>query len=228
LFLDPELGLFSVADGMGGHRGGEVASRLASETLAQFIKATSSGTEMTWPFPFDPRQSPGANRLSAGMRLSNRRVFDAGRTDPQLAGMGTTLVAVLVSRSHLVIGHVGDSRAYRLRANRLEQLTIDHTWVAAVLGAGGETRKEDHPMRHVLTNGIGMREDVIPVITELSQEAGDTWLLCSDGVHGFLNDDAIAEALSAATPDAAADRIVRGAVNGGGTDNATAVVLRFV
>lgn len=228
LFRDADVGLFVVADGMGGHRAGEVASRLATETLAQFITATTGRNDMTWPFAFDPALSPTANRLSAGIRLANRRVHDAGRGDPQLAGMGTTLVAALVGRSHLVIGHVGDSRAYRLHNGELDQLTRDHTWVAAVLGTDPGARRDDHPLRHVLTSGIGMREDVTPAITEQPVRSGDSWMLCSDGVHGFIRDNEISRALAADTPAEAADRVVRAAIDAGSTDNATALVLRFV
>lgn len=227
LFSDSRAGLFVVADGMGGHRAGEIASQMAVETVVQFINQTAGGhRETTWPFPYNPELSAGANRLSAGIRLANRRVFDAGRNDTQLAGMGTTLVAALVGRSQIVIGHVGDSRAYRLKDGRLELMTQDHTWVAAVLGA--DAAKEDHPMRHVLTSGIGLREDVMVDLSEQPLAPGDCWLLCSDGVHGFVGAAALANALGEPSPDVAAERIVREAIAGGGSDNATAIVLRFV
>ncbi len=226
LHRDPAAGLFIVADGMGGHRAGEVASRLAADTLVEFINQTSTIGELTWPFPFDTALSQSANRLVAGIRLANRKVFEAGRTDAQLSGMGTTLVAALVGRSHIVIGHVGDSRAYRLRSGRLDQMTHDHTWVAVVLG--NDAVHEDHPMRHVLTSGIGMREDVNVDLVEQPIEDGDRWLLCSDGVHGYVDESVLATALEAPSPELAAERVVRAAIDSGGSDNATAIVLRFV
>jgi serine/threonine protein phosphatase PrpC len=225
---DPALGLFAVADGMGGHNAGEVASKLAVETLVDFIRATAKESGQTWPFPYDPTLSVGANRLAAGMRLANRKVYDSGMEDPQLAGMGTTIVAALMAGDRIVIGHVGDSRAYLMRGDRLVAMTQDHTWVAAVLAAEPHARTVDHPMRHVLTNGIGMREDVVPALTEETIEPGDTWLLCSDGVHGYLPDEALADALRLPGPDAAASRCVEAALEQGGTDNATAIVARFV
>ncbi len=228
LFRDPALGLFVVADGMGGHRAGEVASRLAVDTAVQFVQATAASSELTWPYPFDPKQSVGANRLIVAMRLANRRVHEAGREDPQMAGMGTTLVAALVDGDRIVIAHVGDSRAYRFRAHELEQITRDHTWVAAMLAADANARTEDHPMRHVLTSGIGMRDDVTPAVTDRPLASGDQWLLCSDGVHGALDDSALKAALSRPSAEAAAEEIVRAALAAGGTDNATAIVLRFV
>lgn len=225
---DLTLGLFVVADGMGGHKAGEVASELAVSTLVEFVQLTAHGREQTWPFAYDPMQSVAANRLIAGMRLANRKVHDAGRKDAKRAGMGTTIVAALIDGDHIAIGHVGDSRAYRLRGGQLEAMTRDHTWVAAMLAAEPNARTEDHPMRHVLTSGIGMREDVTPVVTEQEIKAGDCWLLCSDGVHGYTSEEELAAALRLDSPDAAADEAVRAALESGGSDNATAIVLRFV
>jgi protein phosphatase len=205
-----------------------VASELAVATLIAFISSTAQGDDHTWPFGYDPKQSEAANRLITGMRLANRRVYEAGRHDAQLAGMGTTIVAALVDGERIVIGHVGDSRAYLLREGRLEAMTRDHTWIAAMLAAEPNARTEDHPMRHVLTSGIGMREDVTPVVTEQAVEAGDCWLLCSDGVHGYISDAVLAAALRLDSPEAAAERAVGAALAGGGSDNATAIVLRFV
>jgi protein phosphatase len=227
-FCDPSLGLFVVADGMGGHKAGEVASRMAVDTVVEFVRATVGATDMTWPYSYDPAQSNAANRLSVGMRLANRKVYESGRTDLHLLGMGTTIVAALVTRAQLVIGHVGDSRAYRLRGDRLEPMTRDHTWLAAMLAAEPNTRTEDHPMRHVLTNGIGMRDDVTPAITEHEIAGGDVWMLCSDGVHGYLGEGRMPSMLALESPDEAANAVVRAALDAGGTDNATAVIVRFV
>jgi serine/threonine protein phosphatase PrpC len=227
-FCDAALGLFIVADGMGGHKAGEVASRMAVDTVVEFVRATVRSADMTWPFPYDPTQSGGANRLTVAMRLANRKVYDAGRNDLQLLGMGTTIVAVLVDRTQLVVAHVGDSRAYRLRDDQLQPMTKDHTWVAAMMAVEPNARTDDHPMRHVLTNGIGMREDVTPAITEHEVATGDCWMLCSDGVHGYLAEGRLPAFLTLASPDAAAEGAVQAALHAGGSDNATAVVLRFV
>jgi PPM family protein phosphatase len=227
-FCDPALGLFVVADGMGGHRAGEVASRLAVDTVVEFVQASVKSGDLTWPFAYDVQQSMEVNRLAVGMRLANRKVYNAGRKDPQLLGMGTTIVAALFSRGHLTIAHVGDSRAYRLRTDRLEPMTRDHTWVAAMFAAEPDARTDDHPMRHVLTSGIGMRDDVAPSITEHPISSGDWWMLCSDGVHGYLDESLLAALLKKPSAGATAENIVRAALDAGGTDNATAVVLRFV
>jgi serine/threonine protein phosphatase PrpC len=148
--------------------------------------------------------------------------------DTHLANMGTTLVAALVDGERVVIAHVGDSRAYRFRDGRLEPMTRDHTWVAAMLAAEPNARADDHPMRHVLTSGIGMREDVNPSVTEQHVAAGESWLLCSDGVHGYVDKVELARALSLSSPELVAGAVVRAALDSGGSDNATAVVLRFV
>jgi PPM family protein phosphatase len=227
-FCDSTLGLFVIADGMGGHNAGEVASAMAVEALVGFVKASASTRELTWPFPFDHQLSFAANRLVAGIRLANQRVHDAGQADTHRANMGTTIVAALVDGEQVVIAHVGDSRAYRFHAGRLEPMTRDHTWVAAMLAAEPAARANDHPMRHVLTNGIGMREDVNPALTEHHITVGDSWLLCSDGVHGYADDMELTHALGLSTPELAADAAVRAALESGGSDNATAVVLRFV
>lgn len=227
-FCDSTLGLFVVADGMGGHKAGEVASKMAVETVIEFVRSTVRAADITWPYPYDPSQSSAANRLAVAMRLANRKVFDAGRNDLQLLGMGTTIVAALIERTQLVIAHVGDSRAYRLRDNQLEQMTRDHTWLAAMLAAEPTTRTDDHPMRHVLTSGIGMREDVTPAIAEHDIQRDDCWMLCSDGVHGYLPEERLPAALALPSPADAAARAVHEALEAGGSDNATAVVLRFV
>lgn len=229
-FCDPVVGLFIVADGMGGHKAGEVASRMAVDTVVEFVRtsAASADIDMTWPFPYDAAHSRAANRLAHGMRLANRKVYEAGRNDLQLLGMGTTIVAALVDRNRVAIAHVGDSRAYRLRGDQLEPMTRDHTWLAAMMAVEPNARTEDHPMRHVLTNGIGMRDDVTPAMSEHEIVNGDCWMLCSDGVHGYVEEGRLPALLARTSPDAAAEGVVRAALNAGGTDNATAVVLRFV
>lgn len=223
-FVDLDLGLLVVADGMGGHNAGEVASRMAVDAVVEFIRTTRDRLDITWPFPFDPRQSMSVNRLEAALRLANRRVHDAGERDPAHAGMGTTIVAALVDGNRIVIGHVGDSRAYVLRDGLLLQKTEDHTWVNAVMGKSNPAAA-DHPFRHVLTSGIGLGAEVSPALAEEPLEPGERWLICTDGVHGSLDDDALRGAMASTSPDVAAREAVRRALDAGTLDNATAVVL---
>lgn len=227
-FCDPALGLFAVADGMGGHKAGEVASRMAVDTVVEFVRVSARAADITWPYPLDPSQSAGVNRLGVALRLANRKVYEAGRRNAHMLGMGTTIVAALITGTQLVVAHVGDSRAYRLRDGKIEQMTTDHTWLAAMMVAEPTTRVEDHPMRHVLTSGIGMREEVTPAIAEHTVKSGDGWLLCSDGVHGYVPEAALPALLAPSAAEQAAEAAVRAALEGGGSDNATAVVLRFV
>ena len=222
-FVDLGLGLLVVADGMGGHNAGDVASRMAIDAVVDFIRATHDGGEITWPFPFNPAHSMSVNRVEAALRVANRRVHDAGERDPARAGMGTTIVAALVDGDHIVIGHVGDSRAYVLRHGELQQMTEDHTWLNAI--GNGHAAMRDHPLRHVLTNGIGMGADLSPSVAEQGLAAGERWLICTDGVHGCLSHDALRGVVEMASAEMAAREAVRRAVDAGTTDNATAVVL---
>jgi serine/threonine protein phosphatase PrpC len=221
--VNTEFGLFIVADGMGGHNAGEVASRMAVAAMVDFIRATHGGGEITWPFPINTAQSLAANRMEAALRIANQRVHDAGESDPDRAGMGTTVVAALIDGDQIVIGHVGDSRAYVLSRGTFQQVTQDHTWLNAI--DDGHEDLQNHPLRHVLTNGIGMGEDLTPTITELPLTAGDRWLLSSDGVHGYLDQTALQDVMTVPTADGAAREAVRRALNAGTTDNATVVVL---
>jgi protein phosphatase len=226
-FIDLDLGLLIVADGMGGHNAGEVAAKMAVDAIVDFIRVSRGDTgELTWPFPFDPTQSLAFNRLSIALRIANRAVHAAGERNPAHAGMGTTIVAALVDGAQIVIGHVGDSRAYCVKDGGLKQMTEDDTWLNAMLGVGAAANTVDHPMRHVLTSGIGMRLDVEPSVMEETLKAGEHWLMCSDGVHGYLDAGVLDRALAASSAEAAANVAVESALAAGTTDNATAVVLR--
>jgi serine/threonine protein phosphatase PrpC len=222
-FVDLDLGLLIVADGMGGHNAGEVASRMAVDAVVDFIRGTHRAAEITWPFPFDPTRSMSVNRIEAALRVANQRVHDAGEKNADCAGMGTTIVAVLVAEDTVVIGHVGDSRAYVFRDGELQQMTADHTWLNAI--AEGQELLHNHPLRHVLTNGIGMGADLSPTVVEQRLVAGERWLICTDGVHGSLDRNALQQVMGETSAERAANEAVRCAVAAGTTDNATAVVL---
>ncbi|HUE89036.1 MAG TPA: protein phosphatase 2C domain-containing protein [Vicinamibacterales bacterium] len=222
LFVDLDLGLLMVADGMGGHNAGEVASRMAIDAVVNFMRATHDGGEITWPFPFNPRRSRALNRMDAALRLANQAVYAAGERNRAHAGMGTTIVAALVEGAQLVIGHVGDSRAYVLRDEELLQMTEDHSLVNAL---GGHVMPDVDQMRHVLTSGIGMGIDLSPALAEVALVAGERWLLCSDGVHGYLDAAGLRTAMRARSAQEAADDAVRRALGAGTADNVTAVVL---
>lgn len=224
---DLGLGLFVVADGMGGHNAGEVASHLAIKTIREFIADSAATSDWTWPFPFEPAYSVDANRLLTAVRLANRRVYQEGCAHEAMEGMGTTVVAVLVSGDRAVMVGVGDSRIYRWRDGALVQLTSDDTWLAAVMGVQDAERAEStHPMKHVLTSVVGTREDVRPTAREEVLRPGDRLVLCSDGIHGRLDNPAIAAVLRAGgSAEHVAEALVGAAVDRHTSDNATALVI---
>ena len=223
------MGLCLVADGMGGHNAGEVASDMAAEAIVNFLRRTYEGEDVTWPYGIDPDLSFDANRLLTAIRLSNRRVFRAAESHDEYTGMGTTVVAVLVDVDRLSFAGVGDSRVYLFRDGRLEQLTVDDSWVARL--PTNDPRVEPaahHPMRHVLTNVVGARAQVDFEVMERPLKDGDALLLCSDGLHGELDDEAIAGIMrSNDDPQQAADQLVQAALAGRAADNITAVVVRY-
>jgi PPM family protein phosphatase len=223
----PELGLFVVADGMGGHNAGEVASHLAVETIRSFIAESATAADITWPFGLETRESIETNRLTTAVRLANRRIFSEGSKSPDLSGMGTTVVAALVAGDRITIVSVGDSRMYRYREGALEQLTKDDTWLASVLGEKmAEDADPQHPLRHVLTSVVGTKDDVKPGAREEQLVAGDRFLLCTDGVHGRLDSTALTNVLaSASSAEDGAQSLVKEAITRGTSDNATALVI---
>jgi PPM family protein phosphatase len=201
--------LYAVADGMGGHRGGEVASQLALETIADLFRK-------------------GDVPLVDQVRRANRAVFERSGEDRSVAGMGTTLTAALVHGEQAHLLHVGDSRAYLLRAGAFRQLTEDHTLVNRMVKAGEITPEEAevHPHRNVITRSLGTEADVDVDEQEVGLLDGDQLVLCSDGLTGMLSEGQIQAILEAGTSaQEAADRLVRAANRAGGVDNITVVVL---
>ncbi|HEV8317590.1 MAG TPA: protein phosphatase 2C domain-containing protein [Vicinamibacterales bacterium] len=228
-FVDVSLGLFIVADGMGGHNAGEVAAHLAIETISEFIRHTHQ-TDPTWPYGFDPALSLEGNRVSSSLRLANDRVRQAADSRIDCAGMGTTVVVSLVTDGRIVFGGVGDSRLYMWHEGALQPLTQDDSWVAMVLAREPgmtETALAQHPMRHVLTNVVGAKPDMDPKVAEQAVSSGDVLLLCSDGLHGVLTADAIGSMLgSNRTAEQIANDLLETAIAQGAKDNVTAVVVR--
>ena len=224
-----DLRLFVVAEGMGGHAAGEVASQAVVEGIVAFVEATQTmSPDQTWPVPFDLEQRVNANRLCAGFRMGNRRIAAQIAASSELRGMATTAVAVLLDGETGTLAHVGDSRAYRLRDGQLDRLTRDHSWVEEQIrvGALSETAARQHPWRNIVTRALSGSEELEVDIRELSLESGDRLLLCSDGVFAVLTDDQIGEVLQQhADLDAVCHALIKGANDGGGPDNVTVVVL---
>ena len=224
----PEVGLFAVADGMGGHNAGEVASQLALEALGAFIRRSDGQSDLSWPYGVDPELTFLANRLRTGIHLANRRVFRAAEGHDDYTGMGTTLVGLLVADGRAVIGNVGDSRMYRLTpAGEFGPITQDDSWAAALKAQGlAANELSQHPMRHVLTNVIGARDHVEAHLAEFEVSAGDCFLLCSDGLYDPMGDEELHRLLAAAgSPHEKARALVTRALELGSRDNVTALVV---
>jgi protein phosphatase len=207
-----------------------VASRLAVEAIKGFLSRSAGGDDFTWPYGIDPRLSFQANRLMTAIRLANRRVFKAGESRDEYTGLGTTVVAALVEDDLLTFSGVGDSRIYLYADGKLQQITQDDSWVATVLAR--EPGMEDaatlatHPMRHVLTNVLGAREQMEMDVAERTIAPGERLLLCSDGLHGALDDATLQRVLrESATVTDAAEELVRLALDRDGSDNITALVV---
>ena len=225
--IDPEHQVYVVADGMGGHSHGEVASRIAVKAIRDFVDQTAD-RDTTWPFAYDSRLKRHSNRLKAAIRIAHDKVLRAIRQDGSLVGMGTTVVGVLVDNSTAAVAHVGDSRVYRLREGHLDLLTQDHTWVNEQVVAGylSEEQARAHPLKNVVTRALGGEADVLVDVREFPVEVGDMFLLCSDGLTTMLSDAEIEERLkSGAPPDQICRALVRDANARGGLDNITVVLV---
>jgi PPM family protein phosphatase len=207
--------LFAVADGMGGAQAGEVASRLAASALEG---GDSDGLD-------------GLERIDALIQEANRRIYDRASTDPAASGMGTTMTVALVEGMTVAIGHVGDSRAYLVRGEQMEQLTEDHSLVNELLKSGRLSEEEAHvhPQRSVITRAVGTDPDVDVDGFAIEAEEGDVFLLCSDGLTDMVSDEEILELLHAHREDLdkAVKSLVTAANRGGGEDNITAVAFRI-
>ena len=238
--IDESLGLAVVADGMGGHNAGEVAARLAVDTIVEFVTdllVRRGGLDRrmadeTWPFGIDPSLSAGGNALRTAIHLANVQILEMAATSDGYAGMGTTVVAALVTGDRLSIAHVGDSRAYMFTKAGARQLTGDDSWVATVLAQNPETDPamlRHHPMRNALTNVVGARPRVEVHVAEETLAGGERFLLTTDGVHGVL-DQAALESIVGGTADAEAmpAAIVNAALAHGSRDNCTVILGEYV
>jgi len=228
--LDPALGLYVVADGMGGHAAGEVASRLAVETIQEWMAKYLNGTDATIVGPAAAGVSAEANFLLSSIRLANRIIFDSAKGRREYAGMGTTVVAVLTHGDRFVLAHVGDSRIYRIREDRIDQVSRDHSFVQEQVDSGVMSAAEAHQSqyRHMITRALGLKERVDVDLTEQPAQPGDVLLLCSDGLSDLLDDEDMLAAVRdhADDLDRACQALVDRANAKGGDDNITVLVVQ--
>jgi protein phosphatase len=223
-----EYDLYVVADGMGGHRAGDVASKLATETISEFFRSTAND-DVTWPFHFDANLSEEENRLLTGIRVANRQIFERSTRSREFHGMGTTVVGAMFSarKGRMYIGHVGDSRCYRIRAAQIQQLTRDHSlfndYLLAMPDLTEEQRKE--LPKNVITRALGMQDQVAVDLQNDESQPGDVYVLCSDGLSGMVTDEEILSIVQTADMQEAPRKLIERANERGGEDNVTAVVI---
>ena len=209
--VSEKLRLYGVADGMGGHKGGEVASTSARDDLLRELEG----------------KTPSVATLSGAIEEVNRQIYHQQAHDDALTGMGTTLSVLWMSDNFVYIGHVGDSRVYLLRDGEFKQMTLDHSLVEQLVREGVLTEEEarNHPMRNIITRAIGTDESVeVDVVVE-ERRKGDLWLACSDGLHGLVDDRQMRDALRQYAPEKAADVLLKAALDAGGRDNVTLVIV---
>ena len=222
---EPGLGLFAVADGMGGYEGGEVASQLVIATLLELFWRTAEDEEVTLPFALDPRLGIGENLARVAVRAAHEEVV--ARRIGRLASMGSTVAALVVRDGKAIVAHVGDSRVYRLRGGELRQLTADHSLYAEMQRSGAEVpARENCGYLNVITRAVGLTGGSRPDLASEEVRAGDVYLLCTDGLTEGLDDARIAALLGEGTPAQACEALVAEAIERGSRDNVTAVVVR--
>jgi serine/threonine protein phosphatase PrpC len=227
---DPDLQFFAVADGMGGHNAGEVASRLAIDTIRMFLQESANDHDGTWPFGVNPSLSFETNRLITAVKLANRRIFRDAEERVEYTGMGTTVVASLLQGARLTFVSVGDSRIYLVGEDALRQLSHDDSWVVLLSKESGldPSAFEKHPMRHVLTSVVGVRLELEVTTHEFELEDGQTVLLCTDGLYGALSGKTMLEIIKAEGDlEKAAEGMIQAALDARATDNVTVLLARY-
>lgn len=221
--------MYLVADGMGGHAAGEVASNSSIQAVADFAEKFSLDKSLTWPFGYDTRLSDEHNALVTGIQLANQTLCKMQQERAELNGMGTTLVALRVTGDQALIAHVGDSRVYRMRGDNFELLTSDHSWVNEQLLKNIITAEEAriHRYRNVITRALGNRTELEIDLRIDQVEPGDSFMLCSDGLSGMIEDTVIEEIMRTHHDSIrqAANTLVARANEAGGHDNISVVIV---
>ena len=220
--------LFMVADGMGGHASGDVASKLSTEVIGEFYRHSRSPVT-TWPYRYDENRSFAENRMIAAIRLANERIFDASQHNRNQRGMGTTIVLFHFNGDDAYVAHVGDSRCYRFRDEHVELLTRDHSLLEDWKDARPDLTDDeirDFPHKNVITRALGMRETVDVDVFRTKLEHGDRILLCSDGLSGMLSDEELRDVVTGVEdPEEAVAEIIERSNAAGGDDNITAMLI---
>src|SRR5580698_491569 len=227
----PDFGLFIVADGMGGHASGEVASKMAVDSMQEFFSQTQDDPERTWPYKMDRSKGYEENRLITGIKLANLRIYETAQREAKKRGMGTTFVGMFAANDGVYVAHVGDSRVYRFRDGNLEALTEDHSLLNDYIKMKRLTAEEiaNFPHKNVIVRALGMK-DTVKVDSRFEQpQENDIILLCSDGLSGPVTDEELLDIVTT-TGDlkSAASRLISRANENGGPDNVTVVLARWL
>lgn len=226
----PDERLFCVADGMGGHSSGEIASKIAVDELAEFFRLTSKDQDATWPFKMDKARNYDENRLATGIKLANMRIYEKASAEARYKGMGTTIVSIHFAPTAVYVAHVGDSRVYFFRAGTLRQVTEDHSLLNDYLKAKKLTPEEIEafPHKNVIVRALGMKGTVQVDVGRVEPQEGDVFLLCSDGLSGMVTDAEMQQILNQnAELEAACQQLIDQANAAGGTDNVTCILARY-
>lgn len=230
--IDNENSLFVVADGMGGHASGEVASQMAVETMSRFYKETDEDEDRTWPFKMSKTHSYPENRLIMAIKLANKLIFQRAQDDLRLKGMGTTIVATQIYENDAYFVHVGDSRAYRIREGKIKQLTEDHSLLNDYMKIKKLTPEEikNFPHKNVIVRALGMKDLVQVDFMKSSLRKDDLFMLCSDGLSGLIEDDDMLKIIleHESDLDNCCQKLIDGANGNGGNDNITVALVRVV
>jgi serine/threonine protein phosphatase PrpC len=232
LVVNDNIGLYLVADGMGGHNAGDTASSTAAQAIESFFMRTEQERELTWPFGIDPKLSFDGNRLKTALKLANHKVWQLADSKAEYNGMGTTVVCLHVRDDIATVASVGDSRAYLVRNRRIRLLTRDDIWLNEtwVRRTFSSEQLDKMPLKNVLSKAVGSKEDIEFPVQEIHLRDRDLLLLCSDGLHGLVSNDDIAQAAAEHADDLqdlCTDLIAR-ANRAGGKDNITVAAIRYL
>lgn len=229
IHLPTDIRLAIVADGMGGHASGEVASKLAVDTIIAYFNDTANAQPLTWPYKVDRDLSADVNRMTTSIMLANIEIHEKAQRDASCKGMGTTVDAITFLDDTVVVGHVGDSRVYRMRDGSLKQITEDHSLINDYIKMKRVTAEEAAawPHKNVIVRALGMKDTVQVDIVTGQPRVGDCYLLCSDGLTDMLKDDQIEYMLRKSTDlDDTVDELIDAANEEGGVDNISVVLAR--
>jgi protein phosphatase len=228
--VNPELKLFMVADGMGGHSGGEFASRFAVNTIEEVIQSMNTDPEATVISGVNSDEADFGDRLRYAIQVASQKIYDQAMFDQELKGMGTTVAALILDKKRVCIANVGDSRVYLVRNNAIKQITQDHSLVSEQMRAGiiSENDAKKHKFKNIITRSVGYQEEVEIDLTYLDLQSGDSLVLCSDGLTNQVDDPVILESIvrHGSHIESSCRELVKKANENGGDDNITVVICR--